>query len=70
MSAILKTSEGETILTCVNNEWKGETSNITDNNGNVLNLDKRKAYCLFLNRFNFYLFLHNNTKVPKFAPVT
>ena len=40
MSAILLTSEGETILTCVNNEWKEETSNITGNISNVLKLDR------------------------------
>ena len=33
MSAILETSEGEKVLTCVNNEWKEEFSNITYNNG-------------------------------------
>ena len=44
MSAILQTSEGETILTCVsvNNEWKRETSNIANNNVNALNFEKRK----------------------------
>ena len=35
MSARLETSEGDRMLTCVNNEWKEETSSIMDKNGGM-----------------------------------
>ena len=63
MSAILQTSEGETVLTCDSNEWKGETSYIIDNIGN--DRQKNVVILTFENRVYFFLFMPNNTKIPK-----
>ena len=59
MSARLESSEGKKKLTCLNSEWKKETSNSTGNNGMLLtyNVNSISLSCtvrLFSQRFSFH----------------